>query len=199
MKPSPLFLQMVPILALAACSVAAPASTIADNPGQPAEAHTHTDEPVATSASAFQPLAWQAMPLADVRTGDSFVLSDFAGRVVFLEIIAPGCAPCAAQIKEVRAALQELGDTVVAVAVDYSTSSKPDRVAKYADTLDAGWTFAITTRDFKAALVSDFGPGVVAVSATPVIIVAPSGAVYFTEPGIKDAAALVALASEYGQ
>ncbi len=193
------FGQIMLALILAACNMAkpAPAATVADPPAQSTEVHTHPAEPLTTPEAAVQPLAWQDMPLADVRTGGSFKLSDFAGRVVLLEIIAPGCAPCATQIKEVGAALEALSDNTVAVSVDYSAYSKPASVAAYADTLEAGWGFAVTTKEFKDALISEFGPGVVAVSATPIIVIEPSGATHFTEPGIKKSSTLMELANEY--
>ena len=147
----------------------------------------------------MEPLAWLEMPLADVRTGDSFKLSGFEGRVVLLEIMSPGCAPCVTQIKEIAAALEELGDKAVVVSVDYSAYSKATSLAAYADTLEAGWNFAVTTKEFRAALVSDYGSGVVAVSATPMIIIEPSGTAHFTEPGIKKSSTLVALVNEYSQ
>jgi hypothetical protein len=195
----PAFGQIMLVFVLAACNTAAPApaETVAPQPVQVTETHAHTAEPLTTPETAGQPLAWQDLPLADVRTGDSFKLSDFAGRVVLLEIIAPGCAPCATQIKEVGAALEALSDDIVAISVDYSAYSKPANVAAYADTLEAGWSFAVTTKEFRAALVSEFGPGVVVVSATPIIVIKPSGATHFTEPGIKTSSTLVTLVNEY--
>jgi hypothetical protein len=186
-------------IVVAACSPATPApeETVADPPAPATEAHTHTEEPPPTPEITLQPLAWKEMPLTDVRTGDSFKLSDFAGQVVFLEIIARGCPPCVTQIKEVGAALEQVGDKAIAVSVDYSTFSPPATLAAYADTLEAGWSFAVTTNEFKSALVSEFGPGVIAVSATPMIIVEPSGATHFTEPGIKKSSTLVELAAKY--
>jgi hypothetical protein len=174
-----------------------PPETVADQPVQATVAHAHTAEPLTTPDAAVESLAWQEMPLTDVRTGDSFKLSDFAGQVVFLEIMARGCPPCVTQIKEVGAALEQVGDKAIAVSVDYSTFSPPATLATYADTLEAGWSFAVTTNEFKSALVSEFGPGVIAVSATPMIIVEPSGATHFTEPGIKKSSTLVELAAQY--
>jgi hypothetical protein len=184
-------------IVVAACSPATPAETVADQPIQATEAHAHTAEPLTTPETAGQSLAWQEMPLADVRTGNSFKLSDFAGQVVFLEIIARGCPPCVTQIKEVGAALEQVGDKAIAVSVDYSTFSPPATLATYADTLEAGWSFAVTTNEFKSALVSEFGPEVVAVSATPIIVIEPSGATHFTDPGIKKSSTLVELVNEY--
>jgi hypothetical protein len=193
------FGHIVLVLALAACNTAtpAPAATAADQPAQATEAHIHTAEPLTAPETAAQPLAWQEIPLADARTGDSFKLSDYAGQVVFLEIIARGCPPCVTQIKEVGAALEQIGDKAKAVSVDYSAFSPPDTLATYADSLEAGWIFAVTTKEFRAALVSEFGPEVIAVSATPIIVIEPSGATHFTEPGIKQSSTLVELANQY--
>jgi len=67
----------------------------------------------ATNASAqalFTTPDWFKIAMTDVRTGKSFTIGDFAGKVVLIETMAQWCPNCLFQQGETRNLRQQLGD-----------------------------------------------------------------------------------------
>lgn len=162
------------------------------------EQHDDMATPVQTSEVAFEAGAWRDMTLTDARTGTSFKLSDYSGRVVILEMMDPGCSICKDQLKEIVATLEVVGDKAVAVSVDVGRKGETAQV-NWADMYGATWTLAQMPKDFGQALMAEFGGYVLHASATPVIIIDPSGEWHVTEPGIKESATLVELVNQWAQ
>ncbi len=151
---------------------------------------------VETSEVVYEPGAWMDMTLTDARTQAEFKLSDFSDKVIILEMMDPGCYICKDQLKEVKAALEILGDKAIAVSVDVGFKGDA-AVAKWADQNGGTWLVSSMTRVFGQALVSDFGSLITVPSSTPVVIIYPSGEKHATEPGIKTSATLVELVNQW--
>ena len=162
------------------------------------ENHEDMAVPVESSEAVYEPGAWREMMLTDARTKTEFKLSDYSGRVVILEMMDPGCPICKDQLKEIAGALEVVGNDVVAVSVDIGYKGE-EALVKWAETNNATWSVAFISRDFSQALVSEFGGEVVYPGNTPVIIIDPSGGAHVTDPGIKKAATLVELVSQWAQ
>jgi hypothetical protein len=148
-----------------------------------------------TSGADAAPGAWREITLTDARTGATFKLSDYAGRVVILEMMDPLCYLCRDQIEEIAAALQVVGDRAAAVSVD--VGGKPTALVTWADQAGATWPVAKMPVEFGQALMAEFGARVVSPSNTPVIMIDPSGAAHVTDNGIKKSAALVELVDQW--
>jgi thiol-disulfide isomerase/thioredoxin len=212
---------------LAACQSAAPGSeatatlpppiisTTAPTISPPTQAPS-LDSPAPTNEPTFTPLptaepaqstptqavvvsgpAWLDIPLSDVRTGATFKLSDYAGKVVILEPMAVWCPKCLAQQHQISAALNELGDKAIAVSVDIDTSEDAALLASHANTHGLSWPFAIAPNDLRQALVNEYGPAILSAPSTPIIIIDPSGIPHLTDYGIKDAASLTSLVNQW--
>ncbi len=145
---------------------------------------------------AFEPGAWLDMTLTDSRTGTSFKLSDFSGKVVILEMMDPGCYKCKDQVKEIVAALQVVGDKAIVVSIDVGRKGESAQV-KWADQNGAIWSLAQMTDDIGQALVAEFGSQILVSASTPIIIIDPSGTPHVTDPGIKKSATLVDLVNQW--
>jgi peroxiredoxin len=137
------------------------------------------------------------MALTDSKTGTTFKLSDYAGKVVILEMMDPFCYLCADQLKEVAAALEVVGDKAVAVSADVGKGESA--LLKWGEKNGVTWPLAIMPLEFRQALVAEFGSQVVAPSNTPVVIVDPSGIGHITERGIKKSETLVDLVNQWSQ
>lgn len=117
-----------------------------------------------------------SLPLTDVRTGQTFVLSDFAGRPVYVETMATWCPSCRSQLQRVQGAVTALeGQPPVFVAVSVETTLTPAQLAQYAD--DNGFTpiFAVATPELLQALVATFGRTITNAPSTPHFLIAPDG------------------------
>src|SRR5690349_15670539 len=64
----------------------------------------------AGAADSSTPPDWFNIPITDVRTGQSFTINDFTGKVVLIETIAQWCPNCLFQQGETRKMRQQLGN-----------------------------------------------------------------------------------------
>lgn len=181
---------------LAACSAGTPVASTASPEAMPSAEHVYTDAPATTSPATGEPLAWLDMALTDARTGATFKLSDYGEQTVILEMMDPLCYLCRDQLKEVAAALEVVGDKAVAVSLDIGGKGETALV-RWSDENAATWPVALMPKDFRQALVADFGPQVVTPSGTPIIIIDHSGTPHVTDPGIKKSAMLVDLVNQW--
>jgi thiol-disulfide isomerase/thioredoxin len=132
-----------------------------------------TDAPIATDLS-----DWRTLPLVNARTGESFTLSDFAGKIVFVEIMATWCGNCRLQMTNVRDARAQLGEQdYVYIGLSVETYLSAGDLAAYAENAGFDWTFAVLTPEVMAALGDAFGRTITNPPATPHFIIYPDGSV----------------------
>ncbi|UCE37828.1 MAG: sulfite exporter TauE/SafE family protein [Thermoplasmata archaeon] len=74
--------------------------------------------------------------------GNEFSLSDFRGKVVFLEFMATWCSDCQKLTKEMKDVYSHYGDDIVMISLDIEHDENPDMLKDYADKNDAKWIFA---------------------------------------------------------
>lgn len=152
------------------------ASEPADAPAEPEQAAPPAALP-----------AWQTLPLTDARTGETFTLADFSGKTVFVEPMATWCTNCRAQLGNVSAAQQNLGDDVVFVALSVETNITSSDLAAYADANNFGWTFAVMTPELLAELVTAYGRTITNPPSTPHFIIYPDGTTSELSTGVHSA------------
>ncbi len=160
---------------VAACTTAATVNT--DTAGGAATVETATDETAAE-------LDWRDIELTDVTTGDTFTLASLKGSVVAIEPFAVWCTNCHIQqdnVKSVYAELEAAGVKFVSLGVEPNES--PDRIADYQDRRGYEWTFAQSPIEFSRALRDEFGAQILAVPATPLIVLSADGEVVFEDVG----------------
>lgn len=162
------------------------------------EYHEDMTMPAETSEVVYEEGAWMGMTLTESRTGNTFKLSDYSGKTVILEMMDPGCPVCKDQLAEIKGALDIVGDKALAVSVDVGYKGVEAQVY-WGDKYGATWSLAQMTKEFGQALIADFGGKIIYPGDTPVIIIDPSGASHVTDPGIKQAATLVELVSQWAQ
>lgn len=136
--------------------------------------------------------AFLQVPLTDARTGKPFTLGDFAGKTVYVEPMATWCPNCKAQLSNVAAARQQLGDdTFVFVALSVETNLAPDELAQYADAAGFDWRFAVLTPDALKAFTATFGRTASNPPSTPHFLIMPDGTHTELQTGVEEADALV--------
>lgn len=158
----------------------------------PSEAQS-ADQPgdAATASVAYAGPEWTRISLTDVRSGESFTLADFAGKVVFVEPMATWCSNCRAQQREVRTILDRFGaDEVVFLSLSVEIGLGTRVLSDYAATNDFQWRFAVANQDLLNALVAQFGRSVATPPATPHFFIAPDGTVSALSTGMHNAARL---------
>lgn len=134
---------------------------------------------------------WARISLTDARSGESFTLADFAGKVVFVEPMATWCSNCRSQQREVRTILDRFSaDEVVFLSLSVEIGLGTRVLSDYAATNDFQWRFAVANQELLNALVAQFGRSVATPPATPHFFIAPDGTVSALSTGMHNAARL---------
>lgn len=139
-----------------------------------------------------------AAPLRDARTGETFSLGSFAGKVVLVEGMAVWCPLCTDQQRQIRAALPSLGADVVVVSLDTDPNEDEQILRRYVERNGFNWRFAIAPRSLADALAAAFGTRFLDPPSTPLVVISPTGEAHVTPPGrIKSADEIRKLVERY--
>jgi cytochrome oxidase Cu insertion factor (SCO1/SenC/PrrC family) len=188
-------------LALAGCVSVSPAAgptptpAVPSGPAAPAASLAPASAPAAPTATpvaiAFAP--WQTAALTDVRTGETFTLADFAGKVVAVEPMAAWCVNCLRQQQQAVKALAAIdSDDIIYISLGIDPTELPEDLAAYAKERGFDWRFVLADRDLLRQLADAFGDQVLSPPSTPQILIGRDGTVTGPSFGMKDAAALEA-------
>lgn len=144
------------------------------------------------------PEAWRTAALVDVRTGETLVVNDLAGKLVVIEPMAVWCTTCHIQQSEVAVALPRIGSPdLVYISLDVDPNERAEDLAAYADRSGFDWHFVVATPEVARSLAAAFGDQILSPPSTPKIVVAPSGEVVDQHFGVRDADRLVAEFTAY--
>ncbi|MBI2583526.1 MAG: redoxin family protein [Candidatus Aenigmarchaeota archaeon] len=129
---------------------------------------------------------WHDLPLKDVRTGETFKISDFRDKPVLLESFAVWCPVCLEQqrqIAEMRA-LEENGN-IVHVSLDTDQNEDEARVREHLQRYGFDWYFAVPPQEFTDALRAQYGLTIVHAPSAPMVLVCEDGSTRFLRTGVK--------------
>ena len=152
-----------------------------------------------TTARTVATGAWRDIELTDVETGETFTVADLAGNVVAIEPMAIWCTQCKVQndnIKQAHADLEAAGVEVISLGVE--PNEQPEALADYADRRGYEWTFALSPTELSRALADQFTAQILAVPATPLIVLSPEGEVVFQDFGFHGPESLVEIVTAAG-
>jgi thiol-disulfide isomerase/thioredoxin len=157
------------------------------------EAQEMAAEPEAEEAMNLDLPAWQTLALTNARTGESFALSDFAGKTVFVEPMATWCSNCRRQLGNVKDARAQLAaEDVIFDGLSVETTIDDATLAGYADDAGFDWLFAVVTPEMLQELAAEFGPTIANPPATPHFVIRPDGSATELVTGIEPAGEIIA-------
>ena len=148
--PTSIFTVVLTSLLLSACSSFATPGIPATVPATSAQGAVPTVVPTPGRPD------WFAIPLTDARTGTTFTINDFAGKVVLIQTISLQCRNCAYQQDEVRTLsqllLQDNLDGLVSVSLDVGAQPDQALLKQYVAYFGFDWYFAIAPLEVERAL-----------------------------------------------
>ena len=137
--------------------------------------------------------AWMSTVLTNAETGATFTLADFPEKTVYVEMMATWCTNCRQQQGLVRDILPKMStDQYVFISLSVEPKDTTDGLKQYRIQYDYPWTFAVVPPEMLAQLVEQFGQSVTNPTATPHLVIAPSGSVSQLATGIHSADQLTA-------
>jgi peroxiredoxin len=155
----------------------------------PGQTNTQSGPEIALAAE--RP-SWQQLALTNARTGETFTLSDFAGKTVYVEPMATWCTNCRQQLRTVRDVHAQLDpERYVFVGLSVETDLPRAALANYADEQGWPWTFAVMSPELLQELSGTFGLTVANPPATPHFLIGPDGSTSALSTGIHSADALI--------
>ena len=134
---------------------------------------------------------WMDIELSDVRTGQTFRISDFNGKPILLESFAVWCPTCLRQQNEIKNVKSSEGDDIVHISLDTDPNEDVNKVREHLDSHDFDWYFAVAPIELTNALVDDFGLSVVNAPSAPVILICEDQSSRMLRNGVKSADDLI--------
>jgi thiol-disulfide isomerase/thioredoxin len=133
--------------------------------------------------------AWFSVPLTDVRTGQTFYIQDFKGRVVLVEPMAVWCPKCLQQQRQVQALRAQLGDRddFISIGLGIDPNEDAAKLKDFVENQGFDWLYAVSPADVSRDLSSLYGANFLNPPSTPMLLVDRHGAVHTLPFGIKSA------------
>ena len=134
---------------------------------------------------------WMNTELKDVRTGETFRISDFEGKPILLESFAVWCPTCTKQQNEVKKLHDEIGDSVVSIAINTDPNEDESKVLEHIQKNNFNWYYAISPIDMTQSLISEFGNSIINAPSTPMVLICEDGSYRkLGSSGVRDTAEL---------
>lgn len=197
------------LFVLSACSPAAPTEAMMDKPTEammdkPTEAMMDkpTDDMMGTPTKEMDAMATEAMSedemmsptffdasLTNVATGESFKISDFAGKVVLVENLAMWCPTCLKQQEQVKLLHNQLGEDsgLISIGFDVDQNEKADDLKKYVESNGFDWIYAVPSNEIVNEIANLYGANFLNPPLTPIFIIDRQGIVHLMNMGLKSA------------
>lgn len=161
---------------LAACSNAEPPASSPTANATPAKA---TPTEVKTT--------WVTTGLTDVRTGQTFRMSDFKNKVVLVEAMAVWCTNCKSQQNEVKKLHESLGarEDFVSIGLGIDPNESADLLKGYVDKNGFDWTYALAPPGVSRELANLYGAQFLNPTAVPMLVIDRNGEAHPLPFGVK--------------
>ena len=127
---------------------------------------------------------WKDAEFTDVKTGNTFKISDFAGKTVLVESFAVWCPKCLQQQQEMKKFQAENPD-VILVSLDTDPNENTGKVQEHLARNKFNWLFAVSPAEVTRSLINEFGLSVVHAPSSPVILVCPDQSAQLLPGGQK--------------
>jgi len=181
-------MPVLTFLILAACS---PASATPPATAMPTHIPISTSTAPAPTSTPKTP-DWFNVEMTDVNTGQTFKMSDFAGKVVLVEAMATWCPTCWEQENEVKKLQGLMGNSqdLVLVSLDVDLHEDTPTLKEFVTTGSYGWRFAVTPLAVARALNTLYSTDFSNPPLAPMLFIDRTGGVYGLPNGVKSAQAL---------
>ena len=148
-----------------------------------------TDEMTDETAEMMEGPAWFNAALTDARTGQTFTVNDFKGKVVLVETMAMWCSNCLKQQTQVKVLHEALGvrDDFVSIGLDIDPNENVDALKSYVEDQGFDWYYAVSPADVSREIASLYGDQFLNPPSTPIVVIDRHGNAHTLPFGIKSA------------
>jgi len=141
------------------------------------------------SADMMEAPNWFGASLTDARTGQTFSINDFQGKVVLVETMAIWCSNCLKQQGQVKALHEQLGarDDFIGIGLDIDPNETTDALRVYVEDKGFDWLYAVPSKDVSREIASLYGDQFLNPPSTPIVVIDRHGNAHPLPFGIKSA------------
>ena len=152
-----------------------------------------------TTEAMMESPAWFGAAFTDVRTGQTFRLNDFKGKVLLVETMAVWCPKCYTQQTEMQSLHNLLGgrDDFVSVSLDIDPNEDAAVLQNYVNQTGFDWLYAVASADTTREIALTYGDQFLNPPSTPILIVDRRGVAHPLPFGIKSADDLMQAVQPY--
>lgn len=185
------------ILAMLVISACAPLNATAEAVVEKAteEMVAQTTEPVVDATdevmveSTGESPAWLNADLVNIKTGETFTIDDFAGKVVLVENLAMWCPTCLKQQQQVKLLHEQLGvdSDLISIGFDVDQNEEAEDLKAYIESNGFDWYYAIPSLEVVREIANLYGANFLNPPLTPVLIIDRQGVVHPMNMGLKSA------------
>jgi thiol-disulfide isomerase/thioredoxin len=142
---------------------------------------------------------WFNIEMTDVQTGETFSMSDYAGKVVLVETMAIWCPNCLIQATQVEKLHEALGnpEDLISVSLDVDSHEDEATLREYASSYRFNWHFVVTPLLVERALGNLYSAEYLNPPLSPMLVIDRAGNVHQLDYGIKDAETLQKIVAPY--
>jgi thiol-disulfide isomerase/thioredoxin len=151
-----------------------------------------SDESEMTSDPAMVP-EWFKADLVEARSGETFRITDYKGKVVLVETMAMWCSNCMKQQRQVKALHEMLGerDDFIGLGIDVDLNENVGALKVYIENNGFDWRYIVAPKDVAVEIGQLYGNQFLNPSSTPILIIDRHGEVHPLPFGIKSADSLL--------
>jgi hypothetical protein len=163
------------------------AETPRDEMSTPDEMMPEGESP--TEEAMLESPAWFGASLTDVRSGATFSLNDFKGKVLLVETMAVWCSKCYTQQTQIQSLHSLLGerDDFVSISLDIDPNEDAAILQNFVNQNSFDWTYAVAPPEVAREIARHYGDQFLNPPSTPIVIVDRHGAAHPLPFGIKSA------------
>jgi thiol-disulfide isomerase/thioredoxin len=174
---------------------------MAENSAQDTMA-TEQSEPMSNEdmqEAAMDAPSWFNVSLTQASTSESFMITDFKGKVVLVETLAQWCSNCRKQQQQVIELHKLLGvrDDFVSLGLDIDPNEDIASLKAYTEKNGFTWTYTVAPAEVSNEIGNLYGDQFLNPPSTPMLIIDRHGEVHLLPFGIKSAQDLLAALQPY--
>jgi peroxiredoxin len=132
-------------------------------------------------------MEWMEIELNDILTGETFRISDFAGKPILVESFAVWCSTCLKQQRNMRDLISQTGDSIVHISLNTDPNEDEETVRNFLKQHGFDWHYAVAPKELTDALIEEFGLDVVNAPLAPVVLVCEDQSARILKRGLKSA------------
>lgn len=133
--------------------------------------------------------AWFSVKLIDARSGESFTIKDFSGKVILVETFAVWCSTCLRQQREILSLHEIMGDRddFISINLDIDPNENAEVVKSYIERNGFHWRYAVAPVEVGQEIGNLYGSQFLNPPSAPVLLIDSDGEVHPLPFGVKSA------------